>query len=202
MLDSASMAGVDWGQATAVALCFLSGSVPYGFLIPKANGVNILEQGSGNPGAANVLYEVGPWAAVLVLLGDSMKGCLPLIAVGIFFPGELRLQAVCGGAAILAHCWTPFLRFRGGKAVATSMGVFLALAPLPIALTLVIFIAVVKLSGHISVGSMAGAVALPTLTFLFRLPQEVRILAVCAGLLVLFRHIPNIKLLLSHQEIG
>lgn len=194
---------LDPRHAAAFAVCFLSGSVPYGFLIPKwMKGINILERGSGNPGAANVLYEAGPWAGFWVLLGDSMKGCLPILAVGALFPGNILLQTVCGGGAILAHCWTPFLRFRGGKAVATSMGVFLALTPVPVAITLIIFIVVVKLSGHISVGSMTCAAALPLLTFATPQPLEVRILAACAGLLVLYRHIPNIRLLLAHQEIG
>jgi glycerol-3-phosphate acyltransferase PlsY len=190
-------------HAAAIAVAYISGSVPFGFLIPKLlKGINILERGSGNPGAANVLYEAGPFAGMVVLLGDSMKGCIPVFAVGLLFPGMVWLQAVCGAAAILGHCWTPFLRFKGGKAVATSMGVFLALTPQPMAWTLLIFIAVVKLSGHISVGSMTSAVVFPALTMLTPQPLEVRILAVCSGLLVLYRHIPNIRLLLAKKEIG
>jgi len=194
---------VDPRHAAAFALCFLSGSVPFGFIIPKfMKGINILEQGSGNPGAANVLYEAGPLAGLFVLMGDSMKGCIPVLAIGFLFPGNALLQVLCGAAAILAHCWTPFLRFRGGKAVATSMGVFLALTPVPIAITLAIFIVVVKVSRHISIGSMTSAIVLPTLTMVTVQPMEIRILAVCAGLLVLYRHIPNLKLLLAHREIG
>lgn len=194
---------MDLRYAVVVAACYLCGAIPFGFIVPKLlNGIDILERGSGNPGAANVLYEAGPFAGMLVLLGDSMKGGVPVFAIGMLFPGAGWLQAACGGAAILGHCWTPFLGFRGGKAVATSMGVFLALAPYPMAVTLLIFIVAVKLSGHISIGSMTSAVVFPLLSLLTRQHLETRVLAVCAGLLVLYRHIPNIKLLLAHQEIG
>ncbi|PIP84580.1 MAG: acyl-phosphate glycerol 3-phosphate acyltransferase [Elusimicrobia bacterium CG_4_9_14_3_um_filter_62_55] len=189
--------------AAVSAASYLCGAVPFGFIVPKVlNGINILERGSGNPGAANVLYEAGPFAAMIVLLGDSIKGAIPVVAAGLLFPGLQWLSAVCGGAAILGHCWTPFLGFRGGKAVATSMGVFLALTPYPMSLTLVVFIAAVKLSGHISIGSMTCALVFPALILFTPQPVETRILAVSAGLLILYRHIPNIKLLLSHQEIG
>ncbi|PCI37722.1 MAG: acyl-phosphate glycerol 3-phosphate acyltransferase [Elusimicrobia bacterium] len=193
---------LDPHHAIALSLCFLSGSIPYGFLIPKyLKGINILERGSGNPGAANVLYEAGRLAGLLVLVLDSLKGGLPVYVIGILFPDSVLLQAACGGAAILAHCWTPFLHFKGGKAVATSMGVFFALVPLETGLTVAIFVVVVKLSGHISVGSMVGAAALPALILGTGRPNEFCILAAWAGLLILYRHIPNLKRLLANREI-
>ena len=196
------MSGVDPGHVIALSLCFLSGSIPYGFLIPKyLKGINILERGSGNPGAANVLYEAGKLAGLLVLVLDSLKGGLPVFIIGRLFGDSVLLVSACGAAAILAHCWTPFLGFKGGKAVATSMGVFFALAPLETGVTVAIFVVAVKLSGHISVGSMVGAAALPALMLGTGQTAEFCILAASAGLLILYRHIPNLKRLLAKHEI-
>jgi glycerol-3-phosphate acyltransferase PlsY len=106
-------------------------------------------------------------------------------------------MAVCGALAIVGHVWTVFLGFRGGKGVATSAGVFAALLPVPMVPTVLVFIAGTALSGHISVGSILGALALPLTALLYGSPGPLTALALSACVLILVRHIPNMKRLLD-----
>ena len=106
-------------------------------------------------------------------------------------------MAACGALAIVGHVWTVFHGFRGGKGVATSAGVFAALLPVPMVPTVLVFVAGTALSGHISVGSMLGALVLPLTAFLYGSPAPLSALALAACLLILIRHIPNLKLLLG-----
>ena len=152
----------------AVVLSYVSGSVPAAYLAGAWSGVDLRSQGSGNLGATNVLRVLGARIGLLVFLVDIAKGALPVW----FLPpltgatGDvLTWTAVaCGVAAILGHIRPVFLGFKkGGKGVATACGVFLALAPLQAALSLLIFIVVVLASGYVSLASLTGAVALPVL---------------------------------------
>lgn len=152
----------------AVALSYVSGSVPAAYMAGTWSGVDLRSQGSGNLGATNVLRVLGPRIGLLVFLVDIAKGALPVW----FLPpltgatgDALTWTAVaCGVAAILGHIRPVFLGFkRGGKGVATACGVFLALAPLQAALSLLIFVVVVMASGYVSLASLTGAVALPVL---------------------------------------
>jgi len=152
----------------AVVLSYVSGSVPAAYLAGAWSGVDLRSQGSGNLGATNVLRVLGPRIGLLVFLVDIAKGALPVW----FLPpltgatgDALTWTAVaCGVAAILGHIRPVFLGFKkGGKGVATACGVFLALAPLQAALSLLIFVVVVMASGFVSLASLTGAVALPVL---------------------------------------
>ncbi|MBI3289152.1 MAG: glycerol-3-phosphate acyltransferase, partial [Elusimicrobia bacterium] len=107
-----------------------------------------------------------------------------------------------GAAAIVGHNWTPLLGFKGGKGVATSAGVFAALLPAPMLVTIATFAVAVKISGHISVGSMTGAMALPVAAFTLRSPQPFSVAAAGAGALILYKHIPNLRRLLENKELG
>ncbi len=181
------------------AVSYLAGAVPSGYLISKRlKGVDIRELGSGNPGAANVYRMVGTAAGTATLAADALKGFLPvLMARRLRAPEDPILMAACGALAIVGHVWTVFLGFRGGKGVATSAGVFAALLPVPMVPTVLVFVAGTALSGHISVGSMLGALVLPLTAFLYGSPAPLSALALAACLLILIRHIPNLKLLLG-----
>lgn len=152
----------------AVIVSYVSGSVPAAYLAGAWSGVDLRSQGSGNLGATNVLRVLGARIGLLVFLVDIAKGALPVW----FLPpltgatgDALTWTAVaCGVAAILGHIRPVFLGFKkGGKGVATACGVFLALAPLQAALSLLIFVVVVLASGYVSLASLTGAVALPVL---------------------------------------
>jgi len=185
-----------------IVLSYLSGSVPNAVLVSRwLKGVDIRELGSGNPGAANVWFEIGPGAAVLVWLGDSLKGTLPVLLAATLVPDSLELRVLCGAAAILGHCYSVFLGFGGGKAVATAMGVFLAMTPIPIVGTFCFFLLMTKLSGHVSIGSMSSAVLYPALA-VWLFPTPIATLAVISGILILYKHIPNIRRLIRKEEFG
>jgi glycerol-3-phosphate acyltransferase PlsY len=145
-----------------VAAGYLLGSVPFGLLISKAfAGVDVRRVGSGNIGATNVGRAAGPAAGVVTLVLDVAKGALPALAAGAFLepagPGGAAWPAAAGVAAFLGHLFPPWLRFRGGKGVATALGVVLALSPWVALAAVLAFAAALGATRIVSVGSLAGA---------------------------------------------
>ena len=189
--------------AGLVLLGYLAGGIPTGYLVVKRlKGYDIRTKGSGNPGTANVYRNAGAMAGVVTLLVDALKGFAPVKLSLCLFPERYDLAIAVGAASIVGHNWTPFLGFRGGKGVATSAGVFTALLPLPMLVVIGVFLAAVKLSGHISVGSMAGAAALPIAAAALRSPRPFTCAAAAAGALIIYKHIPNLKRLRENRELG
>ncbi len=183
---------------------YLLGAVPTGYLIArKAMGIDIRQHGSGNPGAANVYRTVGKWAGITTFLIDGLKGFIPVSIVLHVFPGEYWQAILCGTIAILGHMWTIYLKFRGGKGVATSAGVFAALLPIPTALAFTAFVICVALWGRISIGSITACLVLPISGyFIGHHSITVDIMSTAIGLLVIYKHIPNIKRLLAKKELA
>jgi acyl phosphate:glycerol-3-phosphate acyltransferase len=189
-------------KAALVGLSYLAGGIPTGYLVVKRlRGYDIRERGSGNPGTANVYRIAGAGPGAITLFVDALKGYLPVMLAARAYPGDLWLPMACGAAAIIGHDWTIFLGFRGGKGVATSAGVFAALAPKALACTIAVFAAGVWLTGHISVGSMASSVALPAFNLLFGDPVAVAAMSAVSSALILYKHVPNIKRLLERKEL-
>jgi glycerol-3-phosphate acyltransferase PlsY len=151
--------------AVALVLSYASGSLPFAWLAGRAAGVDLRQQGSGNLGATNVFRVLGWKIGLLVFVADALKGALPVLLLPprIESPVDRGLWAIaCGIAAIAGHVRPLFLRFRkGGKGVATAAGVFFALAPVPMLVTFGLFVAVVLVTGYVSLGSLLSAVVLP-----------------------------------------
>ncbi len=187
-----------------LVLSYILGGIPSGYLIARSvKNIDIREHGSGNPGAANVYRIVGKWAGWATMLCDALKGYVPVMIAMHFFPENYWLGIACGVIAIMSHMWTIFLKFRGGKGVATSLGVFAALLPVPTLIAFVVFVLCVALSGHISVGSIVAGVTLPIVSFaMSKYPPEVSITVSLISLLIIVRHIPNIKRLMKNQELA
>jgi glycerol-3-phosphate acyltransferase PlsY len=143
------------------ALAYILGAIPFAYLAGKLfRGIDIREHGSGNVGFANAVRVLGWGPGLLVLLGDLLKGLIPVIlARGVF--GEGWEPLVVGACAVAGHVWTIFLRFKGGKGVATSAGVFAGLAPVPFFLALGSYLVVLAIFRYSSLGSLTGAVVLP-----------------------------------------
>lgn len=182
---------------------YLAGGIPTGYLIVKRlYGYDIRTRGSGNPGTANVYRNAGALPGAITLLVDALKGYLPVCLGLHLYPDHRGLAIGLGAAAIIGHNWTVFLGFKGGKGVATSAGVFLALIPAPMAITMAAFLLAVKLSGHISVGSMTGAVVLPAAAALCGEPRAFTAAAAAAGAMILLKHVSNVKRLLQNRELG
>lgn len=191
--------------ALLLLVAYLIGSLPFGLYIAKSRGVDLREVGSGNIGATNVFRSVGKGVGLLTFFLDAMKGTLPTL----LFPTMVQevesgaeLGLLFGCAAILGHNFPIFLKFRGGKGVATSAGVLLAAAPLSLLSGLAVFAGVAKFSGYVSLASMSAAVLIAvTGWFLYGhegwiLPGVLTALAV----MVVLRHRSNIRRLLKGTE--
>ena len=192
--------------AVAVVLSYLSGSIPAAWLAGRWAGVDLRAHGSGNLGATNVLRVLGPGVGALVFAVDIAKGALPVRLLppltGASGHALTWIAVVCGVAAIVGHTRPVFLGFgKGGKGVATACGVFLALAPVQTALTLVIFTVVVLASGYVSLSSLTGAVALPVLLAVsVGVSSPLFAVAVLTGAFVFWTHRPNIRRLREGTE--
>lgn len=196
------MSALSPAQAGLLLLSYLAGGIPTGYLVVRRlSGFDIRQRGSGNPGAANVYRTAGPLAGGITLFVDALKGSLPVLAAAYAFPGLVWLHIAVGAAAVIGHDWTPFLGFRGGKGVATSTGVFLALAPAPTLGAVLAFGMGFRRTGHISVGSMVGACALPLFCVFLKSPAPVTGFAAALAALILYKHIPNIRRLREQREL-
>jgi acyl phosphate:glycerol-3-phosphate acyltransferase len=191
--------------AAALALAYVSGSIPSASIAGKAKSVDLRKQGSGNLGATNVFRVLGWKIGIAVFLADALKGGLPVLLLPprIDSARDPVIWALaCGVAAIAGHVRPLFLKFgKGGKGVATAAGVFFALAPIPMLVTFGVFIAVVLASGYVSLGSLTSAVVLPLLLAMTVGPRSTlfAVSAVIAGF-VFWTHRANIGRLRRGEE--
>jgi glycerol-3-phosphate acyltransferase PlsY len=182
-----------------ILFAYLLGSLPAGYLVGYLAGVDVRTAGSGNVGATNVARVVGKRQGVWTLLADSAKGFIPAI-VATRWELEPMAVALIGIGAFLGHLYPVFLKFRGGKGVATGFGVLLGLAPLPAACLIALFGIVVLTTRIVSLSSMVGAAAAPLLLWLFNHPPVVIIMSAFLAVMVILRHQSNIQRLLAGTE--
>lgn len=184
----------------AVAASYVLGSIPTGLWLGlRLRGVDIREHGSHNIGATNTLRVLGKPLGAAALAGDMLKGLVPVLAAR-WLDVWPELPLVCGVAAILGHTFSLFLRFQGGKGVATGAGVFLGLAWLPTLAAAAVFAAVVAATRMVSAGSIAGAVALVIVLYLMPFSWPVRVIGTMIGALVVWKHRSNIQRILRGEE--
>jgi acyl phosphate:glycerol-3-phosphate acyltransferase len=178
---------------------YLLGSVPTGLLLAKAFGVNIREAGSGNIGATNVYRTIGRKVGILTLVGDCLKGLIPvLVARWLGLPAGWI--AAIGLAAFLGHVYTVFLGFKGGKGVATALGVFLGTSPLSVLVALVIFAAVLYKWRYVSLASISAAAFIPLIVRLSEGTPELILMSIAIAGIVIMRHRENITRLIGGTE--
>ncbi len=179
---------------------FILGSIPFGFIVAKAKGVDIREQGSGNIGATNVMRVVGKKEGILVFVLDFLKGFLPVAYWARFtlFWGLPGVLAALG--AVSGHMFTPWLKFRGGKGVATGFGAFVGLAPVPVLCAFGLWLFVLLISRIVSLSSILAAISLPFFLYTFRVQRSFFWFGVLAAVLVIVRHHSNIKRLIRGKE--
>ena len=186
--------------AAGVLVGFAAGSIPTGYWMGRLlRGIDIRTVGSGNVGATNVFRSVGRTAGLATLALDMAKGFGPVWFVAHGSGGE-PAALLTGLAAVAGHTFSPWVGFRGGKGVATSAGVFLALLPGPMAAALLVFVLGLVLTRRVSVGSMAGAVTLPLAAWAIGAPPMRLGLAVVLGAVVVLRHMPNLRRLWRGEE--
>jgi glycerol-3-phosphate acyltransferase PlsY len=186
--------------AAWVLLAYALGSLPTAYWMGRAlRGIDIRTVGSGNVGATNVFRSVGRGAGIATLVIDMVKGWLPVFLCLRWGPGGLVPVAV-GVTAVLGHGWSPWVGFRGGKGVATSAGVFIALLPGPMLFAFLAFAIGFGLTRRVSVGSLLAAVVLPSAAVWRGAPAAERNLALLLGSFVVFKHLPNIRRLMRGEE--
>jgi glycerol-3-phosphate acyltransferase PlsY len=178
---------------------YVLGSVPTGILVGRAWGVDIRQLGSGNIGMANVLRSVGKKAAAVTMLGDMLKGLVPVVAAHLLTGNEWVVAAVAL-AAVVGHCWPVFLRFKGGKGVATGAGTSIGLVPVVGLALFAFWWAVVLVSKYTSLGAIAVMLVSPVVFLLSGQPAPYVLYTVIGGALVLWRHRENARALVRGTE--
>jgi glycerol-3-phosphate acyltransferase PlsY len=184
---------------------YVAGSIPFGKIIARyVARIDITKCGSGNIGATNVARELGMKWGIITLILDLLKGFVPVVLfshsfsqAGPFYEAALAGIGIC---ALLGHMFPVFLGFRGGKGVATALGVYLAISPLSCLCSLVVFIIIVMIWNYISLGSMLSAAVIPLFLILFGKPQPLIIGSLIMALLICYKHKVNIQALIRGEE--
>jgi len=198
-----------WISATLLAIPFggyLLGSIPFGLLLASLfGGGDVRKAGSGNIGATNVARVVGPLAGILTLVFDTAKGTAAVRLAGRITNESATWMMIAAFAVLLGHCFPVWLKFKGGKGVATALGVFLALCPLAAVSALLLFVLCVAFWRYVSLGSVAAAAAMPLLIYFLWAPRHAPPIIVDTGtlaiaLLVIYKHDGNLQRLVEGTE--
>jgi acyl phosphate:glycerol-3-phosphate acyltransferase len=186
----------------STVIAYLFGSIPFGYLIVRGKtGIDVRTTGSGSTGATNVMRSLGAAGFAATFLLDLLKGFAAVIIAERLTAGDPSWAAAAAAGAVVGHCFPVWLRFRGGKGVATALGVFLALAPLVAAVTLAIFVVLVAVFRYVSLGSVVAAAIFPILLHALRHPPlPLTMGAAASAAVIIGRHHSNILRLLKGTE--
>ena len=191
-----------------VLLAYLIGSIPVAYIFGRVlKNIDIREHGSGNMGATNAFRVLGKGPGTIVLILDIIKGIIPVTVIAnVLGIGDALSLVIIAVAAVAGHNWTIFLGFKGGKGMATSLGVLIGLAIQLSGLRIVLGLATLTwvvlffLFGYVSLASIAAAVALPVLMVVFEAPFPMKVMAIVLCIFIVFRHSANIRRLAKGQE--
>jgi len=179
---------------------YLIGSIPFGVIAGKLKKIDIRKVGSGNIGATNIYRTLGTAPAVAVFILDLLKGTFAVYIAQAMIPASPAIIVVSGIAAVMGHMYPVYLGFKGGKGSATGLGVLLGITP-DLFIIAIIYVAVaIAVTRYVSVTSIGGVILLAVLMFTFHKPVEYSIAAIIVASLVIYKHVPNIKRLLSGTE--
>jgi glycerol-3-phosphate acyltransferase PlsY len=182
-----------------IVIAYLLGSIPTGLLLGKAYGIDVRKEGSGNIGATNLYRTVGRKVGVITLIGDCLKGLMPVLAVKwSSLPAEYA--AWVGLAAFCGHVFSLFLKFKGGKGVATALGVFLALSPAAVGIAVLVFAVLMFVWRYVSLGSITAAAVMPIAVWALDGGRVMTLVTMLIAVIVILRHIENIKRLVAGTE--
>jgi glycerol-3-phosphate acyltransferase PlsY len=187
---------------SVMLVSYLIGSILTGDIVSGLKRINIRAQGSGNVGATNVFRSMGAFYGALVLIGDALKGILAVVLANL--AGKVNgfdLAVLAGVCAIAGHNWSVFAKFKGGKGIATSLGVVIALTPMSLLVILPLWICLFLITRYVSLASILAAIAYPV-SALFFYPDDPykQIFAAIIGILAVYRHKPNIVRLVKGEE--
>jgi glycerol-3-phosphate acyltransferase PlsY len=182
-------------------IIYLITAIPTGVVLARVMGYeDVRDKGSGNIGATNVYRVAGKLAGVLTLCGDILKGFLPLLVCKTWLaPTPTQLGIACA-MAIVGHCYPVYLKFRGGKGIATALGIFLVMSPIAVFGAAIVFGVTVAISRFISLGSVMAAMSTPLLVLMLNEPQPIFLATLFIAMLIIWRHRSNIKRLMDGSE--
>ena len=184
----------------AAAISYLLGSIPNGLILGKTIwGVDLRQHGSKNIGATNAWRTIGKAGGISIFVLDFLKGAISAY-LGLHLGGSELAGIICGLLAIAGHSWSLFLSFKGGKGVATGLGVIAALMPTVTLIVFAVWFAIVYFTGYVSLGSIIGAALVPILALFFGLHTEFLVLGLIAAVFIIYRHKSNIERLLNGTE--
>ncbi len=190
-----------------IAVSYLIGAIPTGYIFGKLlKGIDIRQHGSGNMGATNVFRVLGKGPGAAVLIIDIIKGIIPVVVVAGFLAPSIPGRIVAAAAAVCGHNWTCFLNFKGGKGIATTLGVLIGLtmvvpeARVPVLLCVLAWGVCFVITGIVSISSMIAGILLPVLMLVFGAPTSIVLLSVVFCIFVVFKHKPNIHRLCMGTE--
>lgn len=185
-------------RLAAIMASYLIGSIPFGYIVARLYGTDIRQHGSGNIGATNVWRTLGPRPGLLALLGDAAKG-----ALAVYLGRKTGLpytDLMAGLAAMVGHAWPIYLRFKGGKIIATGLGVMLMLSPLITLWAVLVFALVVVTFRFVSLGSVCAAISVPVLFRVYGYSWPYLLFALIIATIAIYKHIPNLQRIASGQE--
>jgi glycerol-3-phosphate acyltransferase PlsY len=182
-----------------IAGAYLLGSIPTGLLLGKLYGIDVRKEGSGNIGATNLYRTAGRKVGIITLLGDCLKGMVPVLLAWKLGYSE-PIQAWIGLAAFCGHVFSIFLLFKGGKGVATALGVYLALDPLALLGALAVFVILVAIWRYISLGSIVAAAIMPFFIYLRPHSTELLLATALISAIVIIKHYANISRIVAGTE--
>ena len=186
-------------EAIAVAAAYLLGSIPFAYLAGRMRGIDIRTVGSKNVGATNVFRTLGKGIGLTVMALDIAKGAVAVLLAQAITDPHWNLAAAA--AAIVGHVFPVWLKFKGGKGVATAGGTILALTPIPALIALAVWFVTIAVTRYVSLGSILAAVVFPPLLLLFGVPWPVLVFATVAAVMVVYRHRANIQRLRAGSEL-
>jgi len=182
-----------------VLIAYLTGSIPVGIMLAKLRGADPRKIGSGNIGATNVMRAAGKAIGILTLAGDILKGFIPT-TIALYCGQPVAIVALIGFAAFIGHLFPIFLKFKGGKGVATAVGVYLTVSPFAILINVVFFIFVLFKWRYVSLGSLIGTALMPLTLIVLGKSNEYIYLSLVIGLLIFIKHKKNISRLMDGKE--
>ena len=180
-------------------MAYILGSLPFGAWFARSRNIDIQKHGSGNTGATNVARTLGKKAGALVLLADCFKGFVSVLIADQILGNELEV-GIAGLTAFLGHICSIFLKFKGGKGVATGLGVFLYIMPLATLSAIVVFAIILGLTKYVSLGSISAAAAIPLFGLIFETPRLFIYISLIISIIVILKHKGNIKRLFAGEE--
>lgn len=182
-------------------LSFLLGSIPFGYIIVKlATGKDIRKEGSGNIGSTNVKRVAGRKVSILVQVLDILKGLLPVLIYKIAGGRDANVACIIASLSVIGHVFSPFLSFKGGKGINTTLGAFILICPIPVIASILIHILLKSLTDIVSIRSIILSLAIPLISYILNYERAIVQVTFIIAIIIIYAHRENIKRIIKKEE--